>query len=102
LNFPKGTLFNRVNEVDPLTCPKCRGKMRVIAFIEDPHVVKKILRHLNLWESKRPPRPVAHAPPRIEFPTYLPVRRTQTGDDITQPSAEDYVADPVYPMETYF
>jgi len=43
LNFPKGTLFNRVNEDDPLVCLKCSGAMRVIAFIEDPDVIIKIL-----------------------------------------------------------
>jgi len=86
-------LIQKVYEVDPLTCPKCQGKMRVIAFIEDPSVIKKILKHLNLWELKKPPRSIAHAPPRIEPPTY---------DDAFQPSAEDYVADPVYPMDAYF
>ena len=70
--------------------PKCRGKMRVVAFSEDPDVIRKILKHLNLWDPKRPERPVAHAPPLIETPTY---------DDSVAPSTEDYVADPVYPMD---
>ena len=30
-------------EVDPLICPKCNSDMRIIAFIEDYKVVKKIL-----------------------------------------------------------
>jgi len=34
-------LIEKIYEVDLLTCPKCRGKMRVVAFIEDPDVVKK-------------------------------------------------------------
>jgi hypothetical protein len=43
-------------EVDPLTCPKCQVRMRLIAFIEDPEVIKKILKHLDLWSLKaRPP-----------------------------------------------
>jgi len=86
-------LIQKIYEVDPLTCPKCQGKMRVIAFIEDPDVVKKILQYLNLWEFKQPPRPVAHAPPMIESPAY---------DDIPQTTAEDFIVDPVYPFETYF
>jgi len=86
-------LIQKIYEVDPLTCPKCQGKMRVVAFIEDPDVVNKILKHLNLWEFKKPPRPVAHAPPIIELPTY---------DDAFQPSADDYVADPIYPMDANF
>ncbi len=34
--------------------------MRVIAFIHDEDVIRKILKHLNLWDVKRklpPPRP---------------------------------------------
>lgn len=31
--------------------------MRVIAFIEDPDVIKKILNHLDLWLIKRKPQP---------------------------------------------
>jgi len=92
-NVPKGTLFNRVNEVDPLTCPKCKTKISVVAFIEDPDVVKKILRHLNLWEFRQPPRLVAHAPPEIETPLY---------DNAPHPSVEAYVADPVYPIDANF
>ena len=45
-------------EVDPFTCPKCQGPMAVIAFIEAEDVIKKILKHLGLWQVK--PRP----PPR--------------------------------------
>ena len=28
-------LIQKIYEVDPLTCTKCQGKMRIIAFIED-------------------------------------------------------------------
>jgi hypothetical protein len=42
--------------------------MRIIAFIEDPDVMKKILKHLGLWDVKRKPRPVANAPPIDVFP----------------------------------
>ena len=31
--------------------------MRVIAFIEDPEIVKKILKHLGLWNQKARPPP---------------------------------------------
>jgi len=85
-------LIQKIYEVNPLVCPKCRGKMRVVAFIEDPDVIKKILKHLNLWDPKRPERPVSHAPPLIETPTY---------DDHVAPSTEGYVSDPVYPMDAF-
>jgi hypothetical protein len=42
--------------------------MRVIAFIEDPDVIKKILKHLGLWDVKRKPQPVANVyPPVIRY-----------------------------------
>ena len=39
-------LLRRIYEVDPLQCPKCGGAMRVIALIQEPKVIDKILRHL--------------------------------------------------------
>jgi Putative transposase len=50
-------LIKQVYEVDPLVCPRCAGPMRIIAFIEQPAVIEKSLRHLALW-----PAP-AHSPP---------------------------------------
>jgi predicted methyltransferase len=38
-------LIQKIYEVDPLTCAKCQGRIRIIAFIEDEEVIKKILRH---------------------------------------------------------
>ena len=31
-------LIQKIHEGDPLTCPKCRGRMRIIAFIADDQV----------------------------------------------------------------
>jgi len=36
-------LIRKLYEADPLQCPKCNGPMRVIALIDDPHVVRRIL-----------------------------------------------------------
>ena len=55
--------IQKIYEVDPLTCPKCRGIMRIISFIEDREVIKAILKHLGLWLVKSKPAPKAHAPP---------------------------------------
>jgi len=57
--------------VDPLICPRCGGEMRIIAFIEDYKVVKKILDYLGIYEAQRK-RP----PPKIddcsdEFDDYI-------------------------------
>ena len=35
------TLIQKVYEVDPLICPKCGGKMKVVAVIVDPFEVNK-------------------------------------------------------------
>jgi hypothetical protein len=55
-------LIQKIYEVDPLTCPKCWGIMRIISFIEDREVIKAILKHLGLWLVKSRPTPKAHAP----------------------------------------
>ena len=59
-------LIKQVYEADPLMCPRCTGPMRIIAFIEQPEVIEKILTHLGLWpaQSHSPPAgvPVALSP----------------------------------------
>lgn len=57
-------LIKKIYEVDSLICPKCGGHMRIIAFIEDYKVIKKILDYLGIYEFKRdrpPPRELAVA-----------------------------------------
>ena len=58
--------LKRVSQVDAETCPNCGGTVKVIASIEDPPVIERILNHLankdlpGLWpDSRAPPaRPV--------------------------------------------
>ena len=58
---------------DPLQCPKCQKQMRLIAVIDQPAVVEKILRHLNLWcgpatfAPARPPPKGSGAEPEPSF-----------------------------------
>jgi hypothetical protein len=40
-------LIQRVYQVDPLRCPRCGSKMRIIAFITKPRVIRRILDHLK-------------------------------------------------------
>lgn len=47
----------------PLTCAKCQGKMNVISFIQDTEIIKKILKHMGLWNMKARQPPLANAPP---------------------------------------
>ncbi|MBN2246045.1 MAG: transposase zinc-binding domain-containing protein [Candidatus Aminicenantes bacterium] len=51
-------MIRKVYEVDPLRCPSCGGRMRIIYFIEEPKTIDKIIRHLELtFEAERPPPP---------------------------------------------
>ena len=54
----RARLIQKIYEVDPLTCPKCNDEMKIIAFIEQPLIIKKILKHLNLRETHN------HDPPK--------------------------------------
>ncbi len=40
-------LIQKTYEADPLTCPKCQRRMKIISFIEDEEVIEKILKHLG-------------------------------------------------------
>ena len=59
-------MLKRVFAIDILQCGKCGGKMQVIATIEDPAVVRKILNHLGL-PSEAPRRASPRAPPQQSF-----------------------------------
>jgi hypothetical protein len=48
-------LLQRVFAVDVLACPNCGGRLRVIATIDDPSVVQRILAHLGLAGNEGPP-----------------------------------------------
>ena len=47
-------LLRRVFSLDALECPQCQAAMVVLAFISDPPVVSKILRHLKLPTTPPP------------------------------------------------
>jgi len=86
-------LIQKIYEVDPLTCPKCASRMRVISVIEQPEIIKKILKHLGLWEVKARPPPKTSAPqPNVHIDK----------SDSQVPPYEDYLFhDPEYPIEAY-
>jgi hypothetical protein len=58
-------LIQKIYEVDPLVCPKCQGKMKIISSIEDPSVIRDILKHLGIWFVRSRPPPKIHAPPTL-------------------------------------
>ena len=52
-------LIRRIFKTDPLICKKCGGKMRVVSFITEPSVIRRILDHLQNRNrnSRDPPQP---------------------------------------------
>jgi hypothetical protein len=49
-------LIYRIYEIDPLDCPRCGARMKILTFIIDPKLIRQILDHLD---RNAPPR----APP---------------------------------------
>jgi hypothetical protein len=46
-------MIQKIYQVDPLLCLlKRQGTMKIISFIEELAVIRKILVHLNLWETR--------------------------------------------------
>jgi hypothetical protein len=62
-------LIRKVYETDPMVCPRCEHPMRVIASIENPTVIRRILEHLGLWLANARSEPRAHSPPVHPFPS---------------------------------
>ena len=62
-------LLKRVFNIDVETCGTCGGKMKIIAAVEDPQVIKKILDHLGL-PSTPPLATPARGPPPSEWDDY--------------------------------
>jgi hypothetical protein len=53
-------LLKRVFDIDIERCPHCGGTMKIIAAIEEPAVIAKILAHLGL-PTRAPPRAPARS-----------------------------------------
>ena len=60
LRWQWAQLIRRIYESDPLLCT-CGAQMRVVSFITEPPVVRKIIEHLQRTGSHP-----ARAPPRLE------------------------------------
>jgi hypothetical protein len=64
--------------------------MRIIAWIEQEEIVKKVLKHVGLWDVKQKrPLPKTHSPPEISY------------FDSHNQSCDDGFCDPDYPFEAY-
>jgi len=57
--------------------PSARGEMRIISFIDQPDVIKKILQHLVLWEDSHAPPQKSRKAREITFdPSYPQLTKT--------------------------
>ncbi|HEV8307893.1 MAG TPA: hypothetical protein VGW35_09515 [Methylomirabilota bacterium] len=45
--WPWPALMRRVFDLDVLACPRCGGRLRVVAIVPDPAVVRTLLTHLG-------------------------------------------------------
>lgn len=70
-------LMRRTFGFDVLACPRCGGRLRLIALIEHASVIQRILRHLGL------PTEIPRAPPRSCAAAPLAVRIRHVDDDAT-------------------
>jgi hypothetical protein len=60
--------MRRVFALDVLACPRCGGRLRVIATIQDPVAVRTTLAHLGPSGVAEPPGPAPPAPIAIGSP----------------------------------
>ena len=96
-SIPWARLLARIYEIRPLTCPRCQGEMRLIAFLTEPPSIRTLLAHLG--EPTSPPvlAPRARAPPELEAegvgtPGFA-FDQSPPRDPITPPP------DPAYPFD---
>ena len=83
-------LLVRIYECLPLLCPRCNRPMRILAFIQDPPVIEKILHHID--EPTQPPK-VLPARAGTELPSRLKKREwerrmrvTASADSVREPA----------------
>ena len=63
-------LMRRAFDLDVLRCPRCAGRMELLATIDDPAVIARILAHLGLPGARDGPEAAAAvSPPRDAQPT---------------------------------
>ena len=61
-NYSWAELMSRVFELDVLACPRCGGRMRILAAIDSPDAIQKILTCLGLPTRDPPIAPAISDP----------------------------------------
>jgi hypothetical protein len=70
--WTRAALMRRAFDLDVLRCPRCAGRMELIATIEDPAVIARILAHLEGPGARDGPAPAAAASSPRDDPPTLP------------------------------
>lgn len=63
---PWAELIKRTFRTDVLQCQRCGGRMRVLAFVTDPHFAAEVLTRLGL-PSRTPARASSTGPPQLSL-----------------------------------
>jgi hypothetical protein len=66
-NYTWAELMKRVFEIDVLECPRCLGRMRILAAIHPPDATRKILECLGLPSRAPPVAPACKYPTQPEW-----------------------------------
>ena len=82
-------LLKRVFAIDVLQCPKCPGRMEVLAHLTEPATVRRVLRHLGI-PTQLPPLPSGEVEPIIG---------SVVEEEHAYPTGEDFPIDPEYVEE---
>jgi hypothetical protein len=69
--------------------------MRIIAFNERENLVKKILKHVDLWKVKSRPLPRGHSPPGDFYTDYSDSQIPHRDDYQTSGSHSTYCVSPL-------
>jgi hypothetical protein len=64
--LPWALLLKRVFMTDALTCPKCQGRMKILAAVTQPEAIRKILDNLEI-QCEAPHRTAARPPPQAKL-----------------------------------
>ena len=65
------SLMQRTFGFDVLACPRCGGRLRLIALIEEAALIGRILRHLGVPTEIPAPRPARAPPLPVEFALWM-------------------------------
>lgn len=65
---PWVVLMRRSFGFDVLACARCGGRLRLLAIIEQPVVIRRILTHLGLPTQIPAPQPARDTPRRVDVP----------------------------------